>query len=128
MPSELTHAELTKAVAELTKDIARSVDLYTTHAREIADEAADTRRVAEVIGALNVDTATVSETSELAKIMDGLEGGSRAYIAAGDFVVKRAQAAQDQNTASHTGIGEAAARSPVGHQIYDVNRGWLRQE
>lgn len=128
MPSDLTHAELTRAVAELTEEVVRSVDLYSAHAREIAAEAADTRRDADVIGALKVDTATIGETAELAKILDGLEVGARAYIAAGDYVVRRAQAAQDQNTASHTGIGEAAHRSPVGREIFEVNRGWLKQE
>lgn len=128
MPPDLTHAELVRAVDELTADIARSIDLYSAHAREMAEEAADTSRVADVIGALKVDTATIGETSELAKLMGGLEAGAGAYIAAGDFVIRRARAAQDQNTASHTGIGEAAHRSPVGREIFEVNRGWLRQE
>ena len=126
--TDITHAQLTKAVGELAKDIARTGDATHAFAASLSDEAQDTARVGNCIGAIRVDTATVAETAELAKILDGLSAHCRAYAASGEYVVSRAKAVREQNRASHTGIGQAAARSPVGRQIYDVDRGWLRQE
>ncbi|GAA3591622.1 hypothetical protein [Streptomyces osmaniensis] len=128
MPSEITHAQLAQAVTELAKDITRDAEQIANAARDIGIEAWDASRIAQTIGALSVDTATVTETAELAKILDGLEAGATAYAAAGHHAVRCADAVREQNRASHTGIGEAANRSPVGRQIYDVDRGWLRQE
>ncbi|HEX5567098.1 MAG TPA: hypothetical protein VFY14_09285 [Streptomyces sp.] len=126
--SDLTYAQLAKATTALAKDITRSAEAIRGHAKEISDEAQDTARVAEAIGALRVDAATVAETRELAKLMDGVAGAATAYAAAGDTTARTAQAAQAQNQSSHARIGEAAARSSVGREIYDVDRGWLTQE
>ncbi|MFD5848388.1 hypothetical protein [Streptomyces chartreusis] len=128
MPSDLTHAQLAKAAAELARVITRDEEQIKEAAREIGMEAWDTSRIAEAIAYMNVDSATVAETTELSKIMDGLEAGATAYAAAGNYAVRKADAVRAQNHASHTGIGEAAGRSPVGSQIYDVDRNWLRQE
>lgn len=128
MPSELTHAQLAKAVTELARAITRDEEQIKEAAREIGMQAWDTGRIAEGIGYMNVDSSTVAETTELSKIMDGLEAGATAYAAAGNFAVRRADAVRAQNHTSHTGIGEAASRSPVGQEIYDVDRNWLRQE
>jgi hypothetical protein len=125
---DLTYAQVAKQTAALAKDVARSAEAIRTHARDIDAEAKDTARVAECIGALRVDTATVAETREVARIMAGLSEASLAYATAAVTTARAAQTAHDQNKASHHGIGEAAARSPVGREIYDVERAWLTQE
>lgn len=125
---ELTYAQLQKAVTTLAKDIARGAEAIGRHAQAIDEEARDTARVGDLIGAMKVDTATVAETHELSKIMAGLSEAALAYAAAGDDTARAAQAAHDQNRHSHGGINEAASRSPVGREIYDVDRGWLSQE
>lgn len=125
---DLTYAQLAKATAGLAKDVTRSAEAIRGHAKAIAAEALDTARVAESIGAMKVDTTTVAETRELARHMDALAGATTAYASAGDTTARAAQAAHDQNKTSHSGIGEAAARSSVGREVYDVDRGWLTQE
>lgn len=125
---DLTYAQLAKQTATLAKDITRSAEAIRGHAKTIADEAKDTARIAESIGAMKVDTATVAETRELARHMDGLAAATTEYASAGDTTARAATAAHDQNKNSHAGIGEAAARSSVGREVYDVDRGWLTQE
>lgn len=125
---ELTYAQLAGQVNNLAKTIAKDGEAIQGLARNIADEAADTGRVADCIGAMRVDRATIGETSQLSKIMAGVSEAAIAYASAGNTTVKAAQAAQAQNKSSHYGIGEAAGRSPVGREIYDVNREWFRQE
>ncbi|AKZ60713.1 hypothetical protein SAM23877_p004 (plasmid) [Streptomyces ambofaciens ATCC 23877] len=125
---DLTYGQLAKQTSALAKDIARSSEAIVGHAKAIADEAKDTARVAESIGALRVDQATVAETRDVARLMDGVAAAAADYAAAGDTTARTAQAAHDQNKASHSRIGEAAARSSVGREIYDVDRGWLTQE
>jgi hypothetical protein len=125
---ELTYAQLAKATANLARDITRSAEAIRVHAKNIDDEAKDTTRVAECIAGLKVDTATVAETREVGRIMAGLSEAALAYASAGDDTARAAQAASDQNKASHSGIGEAVSRSPVGREIYDLDRGWLTQE
>jgi hypothetical protein len=125
---ELTYAQLAKATANLARDITRSTEAIRVHAKNIDDEAKDTTRVAECIAGLKVDTATVAETREVGRIMAGLSEAVLAYASAGDDTARTAQAAHDQNKASHARIGEAITRSPVGREIYDTDRGWLTQE
>jgi hypothetical protein len=125
---ELTYAQLAKATAGLARDITRSAEAIRAHAKTIDDEAKDTARVAESIAALKVDAATVAETREVGRIMAGLSEAVLAYASAGDTTARAAQAAHDQNKASHSRIGEAISRSSVGREIYDVDRGWLTQE
>jgi len=125
---ELTYAQLAAQVTDLAKTIAKDGEAIQNLAKNIADEAADTGRVADAIGAMRVDGATVGETQELSKIMAGVSEAAIAYASAGNTTAKTAQAAQEQNKASHYGIGEAASRSSVGNAIYDVNRDWFRQE
>lgn len=126
--SDLTYAQLAQRTAALAKDIARSSELIRGHAADISAEAQDTARIAESIGALKVDAATVAETRELAKLMDGVSTAVVDYAAAADTTARTAQAAHDQNQASHSAIGEAAARSSVGREVYDVDSGWFAQE
>ncbi|MEU5742057.1 hypothetical protein ABZ784_29200 [Streptomyces tendae] len=125
---DLTYGQLAKATATLAKDITRSSEAIHTHAKNIADEAQDVARTAESIAALRVDGATVAETRELSRLMDGIASTALAYAAAGDTTARAAQAAHDQNKASHSSIGEAMSRSTVGRDIYQVERTWLTQE
>ncbi|MGP3737925.1 hypothetical protein ACTWJ9_33620 (plasmid) [Streptomyces sp. GDS52] len=126
--SDLTYAQLAKQTAALAKDIARSSEAIRGHATSISTEAQDTGRTAESIGALKVDAATVAETRELAALMDGVSTAVVDYATAADTTAHAAQAAHDQNQASHARIGEAAARSSVGREVYDVDSGWFTQE
>lgn len=126
--SDLTYAQLATATDRLAKDILRSAETIRIHAQHIDDEAKDTARIAEAIGALHVDSATVAETREAARIMAGLSEDSLAYAAAADTTARAALTTHAQNKDSHSGIGEAAARSTVGHGIYDVDRSWFTQE
>lgn len=125
---DLTYTQLAKATADLAKNIARNTDQISIHAAAIREEAVDTARIADSIAALNVDRATVAETSELAKAMNGVGDAAANYAALAAATAKSAQAAHDQNRASHQGIGEAISRSSVGNEIYDMDRTWLTQE
>lgn len=125
---DLTYAQLAKATDRLAKDILRSAETIRAHAQHIDDEATDTARIAEAIGALRVDSATVAETREVARIMAGLSADTLAYATASADTARAALATHAQNKASHSGIGEAAARSSVGREIYDVDRSWFTQE
>lgn len=125
---DLTYAQLAKATTTLARDITRSAETIRLHAKDIDDEAKDTARVAESIAALKVDSATVAETREVARIMAGLSEAVLAYATAGDDTARTAQAAHDQNKTSHAAIGEAAARSPIGREVYDVDNNWFTQE
>lgn len=124
---ELTYAQLQKAVTTLSKTIARDAEAIREHAKTISDEAKDTARTAEQIAALHVDRATVAETHELAKIMEGVSEAVIAYAAAGDTTARQAQAAHEQNRSSHDAINQAVARSTA-DGIHDVSREWFRQE
>lgn len=125
---DITYRQLQKAVADMTVVIARGNDAIQETARRIAEEARDTARTAEGIGAMNVDTATISETHQTARNMTGLSDAAVAYASAAETTAARAQAVQDANHASHDGINEAAARSPIGSAIYDLNCLWLAVE
>lgn len=124
---ELTRAQLQKAATDMGRDIARGAEAIRGHAKAIDDEAQDTARVGELIGAMKVDSATVGETNELSRIMAGLSEAAIAYAFAGDTTAKLALAVRDQNTASHGGIQEAVDRSGV-TGIHDVDRTWLTRE
>ncbi|MEU0656105.1 hypothetical protein ABZ485_28205 [Streptomyces albogriseolus] len=126
--SELTYAQVAKQTAALARDINRSAERIRGYAKAIRDEALDTVRVAEAIGQMNVDKLTIGETRDLARRMDAVAVAAVEYAAAGDATARAATAAHEQNKTSHSGIGEAAARSSVGREIYDVKSGWLAQE
>lgn len=125
---ELTYKQLQAAVAAEAKASARAAEAIRNEAKQLDEHATDTGRTAESIAALRVDKATVAETRELAKITAGLSEAVLAYATAGDNTARAAQAAHEQNRASHDGIQQAVSRSTVGRDIYDVDREWLRQE
>lgn len=124
--ADLTYKQLQKAVTDLAKDVAKGSETIRTVAQQIDEEAQDTARVAEAIGGMGVDRDTVSETSELSKIMRGVSEAALAYASAGDNTTKAAKAAYDQAHTTHNGIQEAYSRSTV--NISNLNREWLRQE
>ena len=125
--AEMTHKQLKAAVAELAKEVMRSAEAIRSRAQAIQDEANDTSRVAEAIATLSVDTSTVAEGRELAKLLGHLEAAAVAYASAGDTTEKAASAALQQAKSSHDGINEAVNRSGV-QGIHKVDRTWFTQE
>jgi hypothetical protein len=125
---DLTYRQLAKAVSDVATTSARNADTIRKNADMISEEARDTGRIADQIGALRVDRATVGETQQLSKIMDGLSDAVIAYATAGDNTSKAAQAAHDANKTSHDRINEAVRRSTVGRDIHDVDNTWLAQD
>ncbi|GAA0501421.1 hypothetical protein [Streptomyces olivaceiscleroticus] len=125
---DLTFDELQAGVAALAKSIAQDTERLAEEARYIDEEAQDTARVADQIGAMRVDSDTISETQELARIMGYLSQSITDYAAAGNTTAKQAQAVHATNASEHGGIKEAVNRSPVGREIYDLDAEWFRQE
>lgn len=126
MAASITYRELQNAVEQVGKQVVQAADKIRACSQQISTEAQDTARVAEHIAVLGVDNATLAETSALARLMDGISDSAIAYVSAADTTARSAQAARDQNQASHGGISEAVSRSPV--DVSNLNRVWLRQE
>ncbi|MFR9794250.1 hypothetical protein ACL07V_37445 [Streptomyces sp. MB22_4] len=126
--ADLTYTQLTKAIAEFAETVIRSSGAIHARAQKLEDDAQDTSRIAEQIGAMRVDKATIAETRELAKIMSGLSEQALTYANSGDTTARTAKAAGDQANASHGDFYEAAARSVIGPEVYDIDRTWFRQE
>lgn len=124
--ADLTYKQLQKAVTDLGKEVTKASEAIHIRARQIDDQARDTARVAELIGAMGVDTATVSETHHLSRIMLGVSEAAIAYASASDNTAKAAAAAHEQARTTHDGINEAVGRAPV--DVSDLDREWLRQD
>lgn len=124
--TDITNKKLQAAVNALGKAVARDAEAIRSAAFGINDDAKDTARVAEQIAGLGVDPASVAETRELAKVMEGVSEASAAYAAASDTTARMATAAVDQTRASHDGIQEAVNRSPV--DVSGLNRSWITPE
>lgn len=124
--ADLTYKQLQKAVTDMRDNIARASEAIRVRAQQIDDEAQDTARTAEMIGGMRVDSETVAETSELARIMRGVSEAAIGYAAAGDTTAKMADAAHAQAKTTHAGIQEAFTRAPV--DMSNLDREWLRQE
>lgn len=125
---DLTFTQLKHATAALAKEVSRGAEAIQQEAEFLQQEAQGTARDADSLGALCVDKATIAETRDLAQIMAGLSDAVIAYASAADTTAKYAQAAHDQNDASHSHLNEAVNRSPVGREIYDVKRQWVMPE
>lgn len=125
--ADMTYQQLQKAVTELRNNVTRAAEAIRLRAKELDDEAQDTARIADLIGRLRVDNATVGETNELSRIMRGVSEAAIAYASAGDTTAKTAEAAHQQAHTTHDGIQEAVSRSNV-TGIHDVDREWFRQE
>jgi hypothetical protein len=120
----LTYRELLREAKALARDVRRATEHHKKMATAMGAQAKDTGRVAEQIAALHVDTATVAETREVARIMQGLSTAAIAYANAADEASRAAAAAEQLTVATHGGIQEAADRSPVPMAA----RGWYAQE
>lgn len=125
--AELTNTGLQEAAEAMETLLARRADRITEQASVIDEDARDTTRVAEQLGAKSVDRDSVAETHELARITAGLSDGILAYAAAGQDTARLARAVGDQTRESHDGIQEAINRSPVDN-IHDLDADWLEQE
>lgn len=126
MPEKTTNAALKREVAALAKTVARGADAIGVYAKALTEEAADTVRVAEMIGGMGVDKTTVGETIDIAKTLDDLANTARAYASAGNTTARSAQAAHDQAKASHDAIEEAYRRAVV--DVSNLSPAWLTQE
>lgn len=125
--SDLTHGHLKRIVATFAKVAAQDAEAIRVLAKTIDDEAKDTARIADGIAALHVDTDTVAETHELAKILAGVSEATITYASGADIASKLAHAAHGTASRTHDGIDEAFARSTA-TDVYDLNRSWLSQE
>lgn len=120
----LIYSELLHETRALARDVRRATAAHRKLATAMDEHAKDTGRVAEQIAALKVDAATVAETREVARIMQGMSTAAIAYADAADEASRTAAAAEQQTIATHGGIKEARDRSPV--EMAD--RGWYGQE
>jgi membrane protease subunit (stomatin/prohibitin family) len=120
----LTYRELLRQVRALARDVRRATDAHKKTATAMTEEAKDTGRIAEQIAALKVDTATVAETREVARIMQGLSQSALAYANAADEAWHAAVAAEQQALTDHGGIQQAADSSTVPM----ADRQWYTQE
>ena len=125
---DITYRQLAKAVYDLAMASTRNADTITENAKWISEEARDTARDADQIGALRVDKATIAETRDVSNILKGLSDGVLNYAVAGHNTSKYASHVHAVNSKLHDRVNEAASRSTVGREIYDVDNGWFTQE
>ncbi|MER8188202.1 hypothetical protein [Kitasatospora sp. NPDC094015] len=119
-----TYIEMLRTVRALAKEVRRATDAHRTMATALTGEAKDTGRIAEQIGALRVDTATVAETREVSRIMQGLSQNAIAYANAADDAARQATATENTTVDHHGGIKQAADSSPVPM----ADKAWYAQE
>ncbi|MCC9312078.1 hypothetical protein LN042_34320 [Kitasatospora sp. RB6PN24] len=124
MAAGLTYRQLLREVRSLAREIGRDTDGHRQLAKALEDEARDTGRIAEQISALKVDSATVAETREVGRIMQGISTAAIAYAAAATEAGQHARTADQQAVTDHDGIQQAVDSSPV--EMAD--RGWYTQE
>ncbi|MFF2080610.1 hypothetical protein ACFVXG_38330 [Kitasatospora sp. NPDC058162] len=113
MASTLTYRELRRQLRALAKEVRQATEAHKKRAKTLGDEAKDTGRIAEQIAALQVDPATVAETREVSRIMQGLSTTALAYAAAADEASRAATAADQEAVRLHDGIQQAVDKSPV---------------
>lgn len=124
--TDLTYKQLQKAITDLGNSISRGADALCAAAQYTDQEASDTARVAEMIACMGVDTATVSETHELAQIMKGVGEAATDYLGASLNTVAAGKAAWDQARTTHSGIQDAYSKATV--NLSGLNRSWLAEE
>ncbi|MET8585759.1 hypothetical protein ABZX39_33550 [Streptomyces collinus] len=125
---ELTYSQLSKGVHDMAMASARNAETINKNAEWMSDEARDTGHIADQIGSVRVDQATIAETQQASRIMQGLAHAVLAYAVGADTLAKTAMAAHQVNKDDHGGINEAVNRSSVGREIYEVDNGWFAQE
>ncbi len=120
----LSYGQLLRETRAMARDVRRATEAHKKLAAAMEAEARDTARIAEQIAALKVDSATVGETREVARIMQGMSTAAIAYASAADEASRAAAAAERQTVTDHGRIKEAADRSPVAM----ADRSWYGQE
>ncbi|MFM9780455.1 hypothetical protein [Streptomyces scabiei] len=125
--ADLTYKQLLRQSTTLARQIVRDAEGVRKVSGQIEQEADDTARLSQMIAAMKVDPATVSETLDLAKIMRGLSEAAIKYAAGSDDTAKAAQATYDETRNAHGGINQAVNSSNV-TGIHDVHRDWFTQE
>jgi transposase InsO family protein len=111
--ASLTYRQLRRQTRAWGGGIRATASAHKKTAAVQAAEAKDTGRVAEQIATLKVDEATVAETREVAKIMQGISTVALSYANAADEAERAAAAAEQQAAADHGGIQQAVDSSPV---------------
>ncbi|MFF3067156.1 hypothetical protein [Kitasatospora sp. NPDC057936] len=124
MPADLTHRELVRQVRELSRELRRDTAAFRALAKAQQQEAQETGRIADQIAALHVDSATIAETREVARIMQGLSQAAIAYESAAEEAGRSAAATETQARTDHDGIQQAVDSSPVPM----ADRTWYTQE
>ncbi|MFI1568201.1 hypothetical protein ACH4ZX_35165 [Streptomyces sp. NPDC020490] len=124
MAVKITYKQLRTEVQALAKNVRKGGEQVRQRAKAMESAAKDTGRVAESIGRMGVAQATIAETAELAKIMDGTSKAILAYSTSTDTTGKAADAADAQAKASHDGINTAVGRSPD----HATDHRWYQQE
>ena len=120
----LTYIELLREARALARDVRRATERHKKMAAAMDSQAKDTGRIAEQIASLKVDSATVGETREVSRIMQGVSTAALAYANAADEASRAAVAAERETVTTHGGIKEARDRAPVEM----ANRVWYTQE
>ncbi|MFJ9447145.1 hypothetical protein ACIRRH_35645 [Kitasatospora sp. NPDC101235] len=113
MASTLTYRELRKQIRALAKEVRQATEAHKKLARTLNAEAKDTGRIAEQIAALKVDSATIAETREVSRIMQGLSTTALAYSTAAEEASRSATAADQEAVRLHDGIQQAVDKSPA---------------
>ncbi|MER7817410.1 hypothetical protein [Streptomyces sp. NPDC096153] len=124
MAVQITYKQLRTEVRALAKNVRKGGEQVRERAKVLEAAAKDTGKVAESIGRMGVAQATIAETAELAKIMDGTSKAILKYSTSTDTTGKAAEAADAQAKASHNGINAAVGRSPD----HATDHRWYRQE
>jgi hypothetical protein len=124
MAASLTYRQLRRETRALAREIRRTTNAHKKTAGTQAAEAKDVGRVADQIAGLKVDQATVGETREVSKIMQGISKVALSYANAADEAARAAAAAEKQAVTDHGGIQEAHDRAPVPM----AKSSWYRQE
>jgi G3E family GTPase len=124
---DLTYNQLLLEVDALQRQANRDREEIHMVAAQIDEEATDTARIADLIGAMKVDPATVAETRELAQIMAGVSESALQQAATAENTSTTARAAYDTAVTSHSGIQEAINRANV-DGLYDISPDWFEQQ
>ncbi|MFE2174397.1 hypothetical protein [Kitasatospora sp. NPDC059462] len=122
--ANLSYRELKREVAKLAKDVLRGAEHHKQLAARLAEGAKNVGRTADNIASLNVDTATVAETRELSRTMQGLSQSANGYASRANDASLVARYTEREASRSHEGIQQAVDNAPV--QM--ANRTWYTQE
>jgi len=125
--ADLRYEQFVRDVTDFAKEIGADAENLRGWAQFIDQEATDTARVADGLGAKRVDPETVAECQHLAKLMTGVSEQAITYASAGDTTTRLARAGHDETVATHQGIHEQVNASPASG-IHDVDNDWLTQE